>query len=317
MNKKSVVLILAGPTASGKTEVSLEIAHRIDAEIISADSVQVYKHLDIGSDKVSVNIRKKIPHYLIDVVFPDEQFNVKQFIDETEKAIVQIINKNKTPVIVGGTGLYIKGLVEGLCKAPGSNRELREKLYKIADKYGDEVLYKRLAKIDPIIADKIHPHNRVRIVRALEVYYLTKKPFSYWQRFTTQRIGLDVKWKIFCFKWQRDILYKRIEGRVDRLIDKGWIEEVRNILKEGYSPNLKSLKSLGYKQIVEYIVENKYTKEVLIKKIKALTKNYAKRQFTWFKKQKNIDWIEMSEHKDYSQVANEILRRAFIYKPLS
>ena len=164
-----------------------------------------------------------------------------------------------------------------------------------------------MVEVDPEISKKVHPNNLVRIVRALEVYYLTKKPFSHWQKFTTQKSKLNVEWKIFALRWKRDILYRRVENRVDRLINRGWIEEVKDILKMGYSPKLKSLKTLGYKEIVEYINGCKYDKGKLIEKIKTLTRNYVKRQITWFKKQKNINWIEINESKSYKQAAGEII----------
>lgn len=306
LNDKNNLLIILGPTAVGKSDVAINIAKKIDGEIISADSMQIYKHMDIGTAKVKPEEMDGIPHYLIDVVYPDEEFTVADFKSNAEGYIDRINKMGKVPIVVGGTGLYINSLVYELkFTRVKSNEEFRIKYNEIAEKYGDEFIYNELCKIDIKTAEKISPRDRKRIIRALEIYYETGKPMSYFnkdfrkktEKYNLIMIGLNT---------DRKLLYSRIEKRVDRMIEKGLINEVKELLNMGYSRNLSSMQAIGYKEIISYL-NGELKLEEAIDLLKRNTRRFAKRQLTWFKRDDRIKWIDIKDFNNIDEIGNSIL----------
>jgi|SRR5690554_277754 len=290
------LIVLLGPTAVGKTEISIKLAKEINAEIISADSMQIYCYMDIGTAKVNPKQRKIVKHYMIDIIEPDENFSVASYQDMVDDIIPAIISKEKTPLLVGGTGLYIKAVVEGfLFPKMNKDRKLRERLKKIVEEKGNEYLHKKLCRIDPELGKKLHPNDIRRIIRGIEVYKITGKPLTYFKRkqkeqpdrYRALKIGLNRK---------RNELYSRINQRVDQMIEHGLIEEVKGLLKKGYQTDKTAFQGLGYKEVIAYL-EGDYSLDEAISLIKKRTRNYAKRQLTWFSKDKNIKWVNLSEVK--------------------
>lgn len=301
----NTVLVITGPTGAGKTKIALSLAKKVRTEIISADSRQIYKGMDIGTDKVSEDIRKEIPHHLIDVALPSEVFTVADFKERAEKIIEKLLEEGKLPLVCGGTGLYIKALTCGIFKGPGRDERLREKLKEKARKEGLSFLYRELKRIDPVAAERIHPHDEVRIIRALEVFYKTGMPISYHQQEKTfapswQVIKVGICWR------DRKTLYQVIEKRVDRMVEKGLVGEVRRLLEEGYREDLPSMQAIGYRQMVKYI-KGEISLEEAVRLIKRDTKRFAKRQFTWFRKEKDIIWLERENFSSVDDVAEKIV----------
>jgi tRNA dimethylallyltransferase len=323
------LIVLVGPTASGKSAVAIELAKKINGEIISADSRQVYKYLDIGTAKPInknskfqipnsklkttryKNARRKvtepiiidgIPHYLIDIIEPDERYSAGKFQKDAEKIIENIYARKKIPIIVGGTGLYIRALVDGLAELPSANYELRKKLEKLAKKYGKNYLYQRLKKVDPLSAKKIHPNNLPRIIRALEVYYLSGSPISSRHTKTNHQ---SYQAKIFGLLWERKQLYQRINERVEKMLQAGILNELKKVLKKGYAKNSPGLEGLGYQHLLKYL-DGKSKLEEAIDSWKRDTRHYAKRQMTWFKKDKRIHWLKVNEPSNPKKIAREI-----------
>ncbi|MEO2068449.1 MAG: tRNA (adenosine(37)-N6)-dimethylallyltransferase MiaA [Desulfurobacteriaceae bacterium] len=287
MEREKPLIVITGPTATGKTDFSLKLAREIDGEIISADSMQVYKGLDIGTDKVSKEIREEIPHYLIDVVDPDKEFSVADFVREADKAIREIKKKGKYPIVVGGTGFYIRALLFGLPQTPKGDKSIREELKKLSN----EELYKLVLSIDRSYAEKVGKEDRKRLIRAYEVYKLTGKPISSFKLPEKLRYNFL---GYFLYR-NRNELYKRIEDRVDSQIRRGLIEETKWLLKFG--KDTTAFQALGYKEMLEYL-EGKKTLEEAVKLLKRRTKQFAKRQFTWFRKETKFKWINLSETKE-------------------
>lgn len=281
-----MLVFLLGQTATGKSKTAIEIAKEINGEIISADSMQVYRGMDIGTAKLPLKELQEVPHHLIDIRNPDENWTVSDFIKETEKLKNR---KTKKPLIlVGGAGLYLWSLFEGYSfpVAP-SDKNIRDKLSKMEL----STLYNQLSKVDPEAAKKIHPNDKKRIVRALEVYELTGEPVSKLQKRGTANsfagsslIGLNLP---------REELYPRINNRVDQMMEKGLIEEVKGLLAKGYSRELNSMQALGYKEVIEYL-EGHWDKDKMIDELKKRTRHFARRQRTWFKRFENVKWFEPS-----------------------
>lgn len=289
------VVVILGPTASGKSKTAIELAGMFDAEIVSADSMLVYRFMDIGTAKPSKDERAKVKHHLIDIANPDEDYTAAQFKDDASKAIEDIHKKGKNIFIVGGTGLYIKALTRGLFKGPSKDERLRKKFKKLSEEKGRDYLYAMLKKVDPVSASKIHPNNEVRIIRALEVYHTANKPLSSFQTehgfieepYETLQIGIAK---------EREKLYQDIETRVDNMIDAGLIDEVKRLIKMGYSPELKPMQALGYKEANNYL-DGMLSFDDMLKEIKKNTKRYAKRQMTWFRKETDIKWLDADDRK--------------------
>jgi len=286
--RNKILIIICGPTAVGKTELSIKLALKFNGEIISADSMQFYKYMNIGTAKPDNYVLSKVKHYMIDICEPGEDFSAYNFINMAEKYIKEIYMKDKIPFIVGGTGLYIRSLIYGLSDAPGADKSIRDKLKNIALKEGLQFLYEKLKIIDPSYAEKISPNDYIRIIRALEVYEKRGLPFSYFcdkhiknPKYNALKIGLILP---------RKILYEKINKRTDDMIKNGLIEETKNLIQKGISKEFLKRKAIGYADIIDYL-EGKISIEKAIENIKKKTRNYAKRQLTWFKKEKDIKWF--------------------------
>ena len=286
------VIVICGPTASGKTALSIELAKRIDGEIISCDSMQIYKEMDIGTAKVTKEEMQGIKHYLVDYISPDERYSVARFKQDAKNAIKDIIAKGKTPIIVGGTGLYLDSLIYEIDYPQIElDEEYRNKMENIANEGRLEELYLLAKKIDPKAIEKISPNDQKRIIRVLEIYNSTGKTKTQLEEESRKEVEYD--YKVFAINWEREKLYERINKRVDIMIEQGLIDEVKQI-KEKYSKFPTAMQGLGYKEVVDYL-EGKYTKDEMIEKIKMETRRYAKRQITWFKKNKQTIWLNGEE----------------------
>ncbi len=296
MNSKPKIIVIVGPTAVGKSKVAIELAERFNGEIINADSMQVYRFMDIGTAKPSKEDRERVRHHLIDIRNPDEEFDAAQFRDEASKAVEDIVGRGYLPIVTGGTGLYLKALTEGLFDVPKVDKELRARLRIEVEDSGISALFKRLAEVDPVAAERIGPYNTHRIIRALEIFYLTGIPISQHQKshafserpYDCLKIGLSV---------EREALYKKIDDRVDSMIKDGLVEEVSRIIAMGYRPETKAMQALGYSQICGYL-DGKYNLDEAIALIKRDTRHYAKRQMTWFRRDDEITWFDTKE-EDY------------------
>lgn len=293
---KPIVYVIGGPTASGKSKLAVELAKKVNGEIISADSMQIYKEMNIGTAKVNKEEMQGIQHYLVDFVSPDERYSVSNFKKDAEKAIEEILEKGKTPIVVGGTGLYIDSLIYGIeFQNEEVDLEYREKLNKIADEKGLESLYKKAQEIDPEAMKKISINDRKRIIRVLEIYHKTGKTKTE-QELQSRKNEVKYEYKVFAITMDREKLYERIEKRIDFMIEQGLIEEVKQIL-EKYHTFPTAMQGLGYKEVVEYL-EGSCTKEEMIEKIKKETRHYAKRQLTWFRKNKETIWLDGEKSTD-------------------
>lgn len=279
-------IIILGPTAVGKTKYSIEYAKEFNGEIISADSMLVYREMDIGTAKPTKEEQQGIPHHLIDIRNPDEYWTVSDFVRECQMANDKIQIKSKIPIIVGGTGLYIKSLLEGYSfPVVKANPEVREKLEKLPL----TTLYSQLSNIDPSAAKKIHPNDKKRIVRALEVYEITGKPISELQKSRVARVKGQGP-RIIGLNMDREKLYQRIEKRVDIMLNKGLVDEVKGLMAKGYTRDLKSMQALGYKEVIDYL-DNKYSYDEMVILLKQKTRNFARRQMTWFNRFNNVNWL--------------------------
>ena len=284
--------VICGPTAVGKTELALALAECFAGEIISADSRQVYRLLDIGTAKPTPEEKLRIRHHLIDVVWPNEEFHAARFITLAEAAMQDIRRRNKQPFLVGGTGLYIKALTEGLLDAPGANPDLRKHLHDRAEQEGSEPLHAELAEVDPESAARLHPNDLIRIVRALEVFHQSGRPLSALQdehgfkseRYRTLKIGLTC---------ERAALYERIDRRSEAMFRQGLLGEAEQILQGGYDPGLKIFRTIGYRQAFA-LLRGEISHEEAVEDLKRSTRRYAKQQLTWFRKDKSIIWLESS-----------------------
>jgi tRNA dimethylallyltransferase len=299
------VVFIVGPTASGKSEVALEIAHALRSDIISADSRQVYRGLDIGTAKPAPRERSFVRHHLIDIVDPDQDFSAGHYKQLAEGVIEGLHREGKIPVVVGGTGLYVRVLRGGLCKGPGANWELRRRLQKEEEELGEGTLHRRLAQVDPESALRIHPRDRVKVIRALEVYTQVGRPLVQFHREHGFREG-RYQVLLFGLKRERDDLRQRIEERVDEMIRRGLVEEVRGLLERGYHEGLSAMQGLGYRQVVCFL-KGEISLEEMIRVLKRDTHRYGKRQMTWFKREENIHWFFMKRGSTSSEVVTEML----------
>ena len=288
---KPKVIVIVGPTASGKTALSIELAKKINGEIISCDSMQIYKDMNIGSAKPTIEEMQGIKHYLIDIVEPTERFSVAEYKKRAEKAIEEILKKGKTPIVIGGTGLYANSLIYGIeYNEIEFDEKFRSELMKKAETDdGLQLLYEEAKKIDPIAVEKISNNDKKRIIRILEIYNSTGKTKTE-QEQESRKNAVKYDYKVFAINMERAILYERINKRVDIMIRQGLIEEVKNILKK-YNEFPTAMQAIGYKEIVEYL-NGELTEQEAIDKIKQESRRYAKRQITWFKKIENVKWLD-------------------------
>lgn len=288
------LIILTGPTAVGKSELSIKLAKAINGEIISADSIQVYKELNIGSAKIMPGEMQGIKHYLIDVLDPKEDFNVFIFKKMAKVAINDIISQGKIPIIVGGTGFYIQSIIYDIDFDEEDNSKIRLELEELAREKGNDYIHGELAKVDKASAMKIHPNNTKRVIRALEYYRLNNKPISLHNE--TERAKEAVfDAKYFVLNDKRELLYERINKRVDKMIELGLVYEVRGLLDKGLDSSYNSMQGIGYKEIVEYL-EGKCSLDDAVFNIKKNTRHFAKRQLTWFRREENVNWLEKYEY---------------------
>ena len=311
---KFIVIVIVGPTCSGKTNLSLKLTQLIPSEVISADSRQFYKYLDIGTAKPSKEQLQKVPHHFIDFLDPSENYDVSLFEKDAEKIIDQIHKKNKTPIVVGGSGLYIKALIDGIFQVSVPSGDTDEKddgyrneLLQKRKEFGNEFLYNELKKVDPLSAEKMLPQNWKRVMRALEVIHTTGEPI--WKHHQKQSTQKDKKYlfKQFGLSWDRKILYENIDKRVDEMIKNGFVEEVKNILEKGFDKNINSLNTVGYKEIIQYL-DGEITIDRAIELIKRNTRHYAKRQMTWFRKDERIQWFDVNDISELDHIAKKIIQ---------
>ena len=291
------VIVIAGPTASGKTSLGVELAKRINGEVVSCDSMQIYKDMSIGTAKPTVEEMDGVPHYLIDFVSPGERYSVADFKRDAEEKIEFILSRGKVPILVGGTGLYIDTLVYGIeYPEVELDQEYRDELMRIADSdEGLAGLYERAKEIDSEAALKVSPNDKKRIVRILELYHSTGKTKTELERISRNN-GVKYDYRVFAINMDRQKLYDRINLRVDMMIDQGLIDEVKAVVDK-YDHFPTAMQGLGYKEVVEYL-DGVFTKEEMIEKIKQETRRYAKRQLTWFRKNKEIVWIDGLDERE-------------------
>lgn len=300
------LVIISGPTAVGKTELSIELAKKINGEIISADSMQVYKGLDIGTAKISREEQQNIPHYLIDEYDPQEEFNVYEFQKKAKEYIELIYKKNKIPIIVGGTGFYIQSVLYDIDFSTESNdKKYRLYLEKLAAEHGNLYLHTMLKEVDLDAANEIHPNNVKRVIRALEYNYETGNLISSHNQIQKQKTS-PYNFAYFVLNRNRDTIYRRINSRVDVMIDSGLIDEVSSLINRGLNENLVSMQGLGYKEIIQYI-KGEISKEEAIERIKKNTRHFAKRQLTWFKRERDVCWIDYENFNTFDDMLDKMI----------
>jgi len=294
------LIIIVGPTAVGKTALGIALAQALNGEIISGDSVQIYRKLNIGSAKPTLEEQANIPHYLLDILDPDEPFTVAQFQSLAKKHIQDIQSRDKVPIVVGGTGLYIRSLLDPFEFPQQGSEEVRESWQKFLAKWGKEALHSELAKRDPESAKRLHPNDTVRIIRALEVSQLAGKPYSEVRgNHDLHYPPLDPSIVYVGLTAPRDIIYERINLRCEKMIEAGLLEETLGLIKEGYSPKLKPLQSIGYRHALMYLF-GKVTREEMIRLFQRDTRHFAKRQLTWFRRDPRLTWFDTYKEKPAS-----------------
>ena len=285
------LIVITGPTASGKTAMSVELAKILGAEIVNADSMQIYKYMDIGTAKPDMEERQGIPHHLIDIAEPDEQFSVARYCECAKEAIDAVHAKGKPVVMVGGTGLYVDSLVNNIQFSEiDADDEYRAKMDALADEKGNEYLYNMLCEIDPVSGAKISVSDRKRIIRALEVYHLTGKTIT-WHNEQSRSVPSPYNTTMFAIDVDREVLYDKINRRVDIMMEKGLLNEVKNIINMGIKRDFTSMQAIGYKEIAEYL-DGEITLDEAIDKIKQGSRRYAKRQLSWYRRNEKINWVK-------------------------
>lgn len=296
---KKPLVILTGPTAVGKTKASIGLAKAIGGEIISADSMQVYKQMDIGSAKIKPSEMDGIPHYLVDILEPDEEFHVVLFQQMAKQAIQKIYEKGKIPILVGGTGFYIQAVLYDIdFSANEKDTSYREKLEKLAQTKGAEYLHDRLREVDEKSAQDIHANNVKRVIRALEYFHQTGEKISEHNEEQRKKVS-PYNFSYFVLNDERAHLYENINLRVDQMINEGLVREVQSLKEKGYTRDMVSMQGLGYKEMLDYL-DNKCSLEEAVEIIKRDTRHFAKRQITWFKRESDVTWIDKKEY-DYNE----------------
>lgn len=294
--KKRPLIILTGPTAVGKTKASIGLAKAVGGEIISADSMQVYKHMDIGSAKIKKEEMEGVPHYLVDVLEPDEEFHVARFQEMAKDAMEEIYARNHIPILVGGTGFYIQALLYDIDFSKGEeDTSYREELERYAEEQGAQALHDRLRQVDEKSADTIHANNVKRVIRALEYYHQTGEKISEHNENERQKES-PYNFVYFVLNDERSRLYERIEKRIDLMMEEGLLEEVKYLKEKGYTKDMVSMQGLGYKEILDYL-DGITTLEEAIYILKRDTRHFAKRQLTWFKRERDVTWINKQDYR--------------------
>jgi tRNA dimethylallyltransferase len=280
-DERAQLLVIAGPTASGKTSVAIELARALDAEIIGADSMQVYRYLDIGTDKPTADVLGDVVHHMIDLVDPDEDYDAARFVADADAVIADVGRRGRRAIVAGGTGLYLRALLHGLQGAPGPDPEVRAEIGRRAEEEGWPALHRELARVDPETADRLHENDGVRILRALEVYRQTGEPISSWQR--RHRFAEDrYRARVIAIERTREELHRRIDRRIDLMMEQGFLDEVRDLIARGYGPELKPMQGLGYRRLCQHVA-GELTLAEATEKIRSDTKRLARRQRTWFR----------------------------------
>lgn len=300
---KRVILII-GPTASGKTALSLLLAPECRGEVVSADSRQVYRFMDIGTAKPTQSERRKVAHHLIDIIDPDTSFSAGQYGILARNAVEDIFKRDAVPIVVGGSGLYIRALVDGFFEGRYSDHAVRRQLLEESEIRGLDSLHHRLQEVDPESSQKIHPNDKRRIIRALEVYRVSGLRLSELQKKKPSSASFESQ--IWGLRWPRSVLYERINRRVDDMIASGFFEEVRELRKLGYDRGNISLEAVGYRDVLDYL-EGKESYEETVERIKSSTRRYAKKQLTWFRKDARIRWLDTEDESNLKSHVRRIL----------
>ncbi len=291
MTDKIPVIVICGPTGSGKTALALELSRFYPLEIVSADSRQVYRRMDIGTAKATAAEQAVVSHHLIDLIDPPEEFSVADYVERARPVIAEIDSRGRVPCVVGGTGLYIRALLGGLANLPGGDAALRAQLHRQEATEGQGTLFRRLQRVDPEAAGRIHPHNLIRIVRALEVYLLSGETIT---RLNAAHRFAEMPYRVLQLAphWQRPDLYDRIDARSRQMLDLGLVDEVTGLL-QNYPAGLKIFQTLGYREVLRYL-RREFNAEEMLDEIRKQTRRYAKRQLTWFKKEAQTIWVDSS-----------------------
>ncbi|HET7909472.1 MAG TPA: tRNA (adenosine(37)-N6)-dimethylallyltransferase MiaA [Nitrospira sp.] len=311
--RRKPLVVMLGPTAVGKSRVAIEVAKRLETDILTADSRQVYRGMDVGTDKPPLAERQGIVHHLVDVVDPDESFNAGRFRQHATQLIEALHQRRRLPLVVGGTGLYVRILLQGLCEAPPSDPRLRATLDKEAREQGQDRLFARLVAADPLTAAKLHPRDASKIIRALEVYLLSGVPISSFQAghgfaerpFSALIIGLNR---------ERQQLYQRVEERIDWQLANGLVDETRALLAQGYPRNAAALTGLGYRHVAAYLA-GEYDRQEMVRSFKRDTRRFAKRQMTWFRRQEGTIWLMIGEHESVERTAARVMQHIDAFLP--
>ncbi|MGR3174304.1 MAG: tRNA (adenosine(37)-N6)-dimethylallyltransferase MiaA [Candidatus Scalindua sp.] len=297
--------ILTGPTASDKTEIGFNVAREINGEIISADSMLFYRGMDIGTAKPSLSMRETIPHHFIDIVYPWESYSVGRYVKNVEDLIGNISRGKRKFLIVGGSPLYIKGIIDGIFNGPEADWNIRRELEELAEEKGNQHVHDILQKIDPVKAGELHPNNLRRIIRAIEVYRITGKPVSVLQE-QYKLARKSYQFKIMCIAREREDIYRRINERVETMFDNGLVDEVQSLLDNSEGLSRQAGQALGYKEVIEYL-EGRLTLDDAKEMVKLNTRRFAKRQMTWFRSFPDVQWLEAGEHEDLKTISEEII----------
>ena len=300
MNNTSAIVVVAGPTASGKSDLALRLAQEFNGELICSDSMQVYRQFDIGTAKPTLSEQKLVPHHQLDLIDPDGNYSAGKYERDTSIIIQQIQQRGHLPILVGGTGLYYRALMYGISNIPEIPEKIRKELINLQEEHGTSYCWEQLQKHDPQTAQRLHPNDTSRIMRSLEVVLATGTSIADFQQ---QQPFAEARYPVLAvaYEWERSVLYERINQRTHKMLKSGWIEEVEMLL-ESYPPELKALQAIGYREIVEHL-QDKLNWEALVKTIQQRTRQYAKRQMTWFRREAKIAWHQPD---DEAAILNKI-----------
>jgi tRNA dimethylallyltransferase len=305
---KNKLIILAGPTASGKTSVSIDLAKRLGGEIISADSMQVYKYMDVGTAKISVEEMQGVKHHLIDVLDPKEDFNIVKFQNMVKCSIEEIVKNGHIPILVGGTGFYIQSVIYDIdFNNEDDNSSVRKKLEEEYDAFGADFMHEKLKKIDIVSAQNIHKNNKKRIIRAIEYFLINNEPISSHNEVQREKKS-PYDYRFFVLNPPRDILYERINKRVDIMVENGLVDEVKKLREMGLSTANISMQGIGYKEIIEYL-DGEVSLETAIENIKQNTRHMAKRQVTWFKREKDVIYVDPFSFESNDKIVDYMIEK--------
>lgn len=306
------VVIIAGPTAVGKTTIAIELAERMGGEIVGADSRQIYRFMNIGTAKPTPEELSRVPHHLIDIRNPDEVYSAADFARDASAIMQEITGRGHVPFLVGGTGLYIHTLLYGIFEGPGKDEEFRNQMRTLTEQHGTVFLHQELQRLDPVSAQRLHPNDHLRIIRALEVLHLTGRPISEHQTFYTKPLN-QFQSCFLVLNAPRPILYERIENRVENMVTNGLFQEVESLIQRGYHAELPAMTSVGYKEVLDYFhgISDRDTTVALIKRN---TRRYAKRQLTWFKKYQDAHWIEYAPLKGFGEMLDQCAQKIITWK---